>query len=62
MGSKIFAFGTLVVVGLIIADVLIHPTGTSAAANGATQLSVPTISGLLGGHTVQTASTSASGG
>lgn len=49
MGSKIAAAFTLVVVGIIIADVLIHPEGTRQAANGVAGILTPTYSALLGG-------------
>lgn len=38
----------LVVVGIIIADFLIHPTGTTAAANGVVSVLKPTENALLG--------------
>jgi hypothetical protein len=38
----------LVVVGIIIADLVMHPTGTQAAANGAATIIDPTYSALLG--------------
>jgi len=49
LGAKIAAAFTLVVVGIIIADVLIHPTGTQQAANGVASILTPTYSALLGG-------------
>lgn len=48
MGTRIAAIGTLLITGIIIADVLIHPAGTQAAFNGATQLAVPSYNALLG--------------
>lgn len=48
MGSKIFGLATLVVFGVIIADVLIHPAGTAAAATGVANVLKPTYSALLG--------------
>lgn len=48
MGSKFFALGTLVIVGVIIADILIHPDGTKAAATGVANVLKPTYSALLG--------------
>lgn len=39
----------LVIVGIIIADVLTHPSGTTAAANGLTGILDPTYNALLGG-------------
>ncbi|MFC8719762.1 hypothetical protein [Kitasatospora sp. NPDC057198] len=38
----------LVVTGIIIADVLIHPEGTRAAANGIVSITKPAESALLG--------------
>ncbi len=46
--AKFFSLAALVVGGIIIADILIHPTGTKAAATGVTSISRPAISGLLG--------------
>lgn len=45
--SVLAAIG-LIVVGLIVADFLIHPDGTKAAANGIVAIEKPTINGLLG--------------
>jgi hypothetical protein len=42
------AIASLVVVGIIIADVLIHPTGTAAASSGVQGIEKPAINGLLG--------------
>lgn len=50
MGSKFFGAFTLVVVGVIVADILIHPAGTTAAANGVAGVLKPTYSALLGAH------------
>lgn len=38
----------LVVTGIIIADFLIHPAGTKAAANGLVAITKPAESALLG--------------
>ena len=38
----------LVVVGVIIADFLTHPTGTNAAANGIVSIEKPGLNALLG--------------
>lgn len=38
----------LVVVGIIVADFLIHPEGTKAAANGVVAVAKPTYNALLG--------------
>lgn len=40
--------GALVVWGLIIADVLTHPGGTSSASQGVQGIEKPVIGGLLG--------------
>lgn len=31
--AKVFSFAALIVVGIIVADVLTHPSGTTAAGN-----------------------------
>jgi hypothetical protein len=51
MASKFFAILTLGVGGIILADVLIHPTGTATAFNGVSAIAVPGINGLLGSTT-----------
>jgi hypothetical protein len=38
----------LVVIGVIIADFLIHPAGTTAAANGLVNIEKPGLNALLG--------------
>jgi hypothetical protein len=48
MGSEIAKWFSLVVVGVIIADILIHPDGTKAAANGVASILKPSYSALLG--------------
>jgi hypothetical protein len=48
MGSQIFSLAALVVGGIIVADILIHPTGTQAAANGLASITTPAESSLLG--------------
>lgn len=48
MGSRIAAAFTLIVVGVIVADILIHPDGTTAAANGVASILKPSYSALLG--------------
>ena len=40
----------LVVVGLIVADFLTHPTGTATAFNGVSALAIPSEQGLLGNN------------
>lgn len=39
----------LIVVGVIIADLLTHPSGTTAAGNAVNQLASTSVNGLLGG-------------
>ena len=46
--SRIVAIASLVVVGVIIADILIHPTGTAAASKGAVGIEQPALNALLG--------------
>jgi hypothetical protein len=48
MATRIFAIGSLVVVGVIIADIIIHPTGTAAASAGAVSVEKPALNALLG--------------
>lgn len=47
-GSAIAATVALIITGVIIADVLTHPTGTQAAANGIATIAKPTYNALLG--------------
>lgn len=49
MGARFAAIFTLVVGGIIVADILIHPEGTKQAANGISSILTPTYSALLGG-------------
>lgn len=46
--SKLFSLGALIVVGIIVADILIHPTGTKAASAGVAGVATPAESALLG--------------
>lgn len=46
--AKLIAFGGLVIGGIIVADILIHPQGTAAASAGARSLEVPAFQSLLG--------------
>ena len=46
--SNIFSIAALVVGGIIVADILTHPTGTAAASSGINTLVGSSISGLLG--------------
>ena len=48
MGSKFFAAFTLVIAGVIVADILTHPDGTAAAANGLANVLKPTYNAVLG--------------
>ena len=41
MGSQIFSLAALVVGGIIVADFLTHPSGTTAAANGLATITTP---------------------
>jgi hypothetical protein len=47
--TSILGLAGLVVVGVIIADLLTHPSGTTAAGNAVNQLAQTSVSGLLGG-------------
>jgi len=46
--TSILGLAGLIVVGVIIADLIIHPTGTKAAANGINQIATTSVNGLLG--------------
>jgi hypothetical protein len=46
--SKAFSIVALVIGGLIVADILIHPAGTAAASKGISGITGPAITGLLG--------------
>lgn len=46
--ARFWSLGFLVISGIIIADILIHPTGTAAAANGVKTIAVPSYNALLG--------------
>ena len=46
--SKFWSLAALVVGGIIVADILIHPAGTQAAANGAASIITPSEHALLG--------------
>ena len=48
MAGKFFSILALGVGGLMLADVLTHAKGTATAFNGASQLFVPSVNGLLG--------------
>lgn len=46
--SRFFSLAALVVGGIIVADILIHPAGTKAASTGVAGITKPAITGLLG--------------
>ena len=46
--SGVLSLAALVVGGIIVADLIAHPTGTKAAAGGLVNLATPTYSALLG--------------
>lgn len=48
MGARIAAGFALVVTGVVLADILIHPFGTAVAANGVASILKPTYNALLG--------------
>lgn len=46
--TSLLGLAGLVVVGVIVADFLIHPAGTTAAANGIVGIEKPAFTALLG--------------
>ena len=46
--TNLLALAGLIVVGVIIADLVTHPSGTTSVANGFVSIEKPTINGLLG--------------
>lgn len=50
MGARIAAAFAAVISGIILADILVHPQGTKAAADGVATVLRPTYNALLG-HT-----------
>jgi hypothetical protein len=46
--TSLLGLAGLVVVGIIVADVLIHPAGTKAAASGIVSIMTPAEQALLG--------------
>ena len=46
--TTVIGLAGLIVVGVIIADLITHPTGTTAAGNAINQLASTSVSGLLG--------------
>jgi len=55
--SGILSIAALVVGGVIVADILTHPTGTAAASNGLLGLWSSSLNGLLGSTTTPKGST-----
>lgn len=49
-GSAFVTLGALFLFGVILADVLAHPTGTQTAANGVATVEKPNLNALLGVH------------
>lgn len=47
--SRFWSIAALVVGGIMLADILTHPSGTQAAANGLASIVTPTEAALLGG-------------
>ena len=52
--SGVLSLATLIIGGVIIADILTHPAGTQAASAGITNLWSTSIGGLLGNVPTQT--------
>lgn len=48
MPSSLIGLAALIVGGVVVADILTHPTGTAAASAGINQLWSSSIGGLLG--------------
>lgn len=48
MGAQIGSIAALIITGIVLADILIHPTGTQAAANAVTTIAKPSYNALLG--------------
>lgn len=46
--TSLIGLAGLIVVGVIVADLIVHPAGTKAAANGINQIATTSVSGLLG--------------
>ena len=46
--SRFWSLATLVIGGIIVADILIHPAGTQAATNGLAKIVTPSENALLG--------------
>lgn len=48
MVGRIAAITSLVIIGVIIADIIANPSGTAAASKGITGVEVPALNALLG--------------
>lgn len=48
MVSQFFALATAVVIGVALADLVIHPTGTQVLVNGANTTEKQSLNALLG--------------
>jgi hypothetical protein len=48
MVGRIAAIASLVVIGVIVADILTHPAGTNAASAGIIGIERPALNALLG--------------
>lgn len=46
--SRIASIVTLVIIGVVVADVLTHPSGVSAASKGFAGIETPALNALLG--------------
>ncbi|MHB1473069.1 MAG: hypothetical protein ACYCV4_05470 [Dermatophilaceae bacterium] len=46
--GKVIGVISLVIGGIIVADLVIHPQGTTSLAKGATTVATPTYNALLG--------------
>ncbi len=48
MISRVFVLAGAAITGIIVADILIHPAGTTAAGNALVGIEKPTTNALLG--------------
>jgi hypothetical protein len=48
--GRLFSIATLIITGVIIADILTHPGGVRAASEGINTLASSSFSALLGGQ------------
>jgi hypothetical protein len=46
--SQVIGIASLIIVGVIVADILTHPQGTAAASNAATKVWGSSLNALLG--------------